>query len=249
MAPPTTRKEKIKACKDSFISELKSGQLLPPVDKDQKDQKKKVKKKRHSSSRRKGKTKVEETVNNEAQDTEIPNGSKNEIPESNNNSNISKGKENKSTSIKDTKENEKEDAVHEEKLTTSMFGDFRFTENHNDSKETDDALVEDEETEHESMFNKGRSPLNTVKKTIKSRNQVLREDKTSRILAPILRNWNGKPNALDKVKSSVKKINDIQAKNNKNILASPKQPSKKIEHFWDEGKLKETEESTFTGFR
>ena len=24
-----------------------------------------------------------------------------------------------------------------------MFGDFRFTENHNDSKETDDALVED----------------------------------------------------------------------------------------------------------
>ena len=74
----------------------------------------------------------------------------------------------------------------------------------------------------------------------------MREDRSSRILAPIIRSWTGTPSPLDKVKASVKKINDSKIKK---TLASPRTKSSKPEHFWDEGSFKNAEDSTFTGFR
>ena len=134
--------------------------------------------------------------------------------------------------------------------SSSVFGAFKFTENHpeTEKKKVEFAIDENEESESESSIRgrKERKQLQSVKKTIKSRSQVLREDRSSSILAPIIRNWTGKPSPLDKVKASVKRMTEAKAKKS---LASTRQHSEKPEHFWDEGNFKNTEEATFTGLR
>ena len=115
--------------------------------------------------------------------------------------------------------------------------------------------VDLEETEEDdngtaSVFDQIKSPLHSVKKTIKSRSQMLREDRTSKILSPILRNWQTKPSPFDKIKSSVKKINEKKQNEMKsNVLTTSNKPPRKPEHFWDDGNFEKSEDSTFSGFR
>ena len=237
---------------NDIILELNSGQLLQPGDK---DQKKKIKKKRSSSSRRKSKAKLEDLGNIASENVcHIEESKENKKETSNADEIPNRLAENEDKKETQEKENNEKDGLYEETITTSVFDSFQFAEN----KDMVGALTVTEDIEHENTIGKERTPLTTVKKTIKSRTQVLREDKTSRILAPILRQWNGKPSALDKVKASVKTIKENQANNTRRNLPKlasqqAKKPnlasSKRPEHFWDEGNLKESENSTFTGFR
>ena len=132
--------------------------------------------------------------------------------------------------------------LHEEQ---SMFGNFRFPKNINKNKVKFNVDTEEDDFDHGSSEKK-RSSLPSLKKTIRSRSQMLRDDQTSKILAPILSTWQGKPSLFDKVKSSVRKINDMKADQVK--ITSPKKTSEKHVHYWDSGNLVE-DNSTFSGFK
>ena len=79
------------------------------------------------------------------------------------------------------------DILQKEQIDTGILKMVRFKKNDNEDNEKSNNFDHEETNKHVSFKKQGLGRLKSV--TIKNKHQILREDRTSKILSPVLKVW------------------------------------------------------------